>query len=162
MSRAKSVVEPLRIELPFPDRRLSPNSRVGWREKAAVVGRYREECGWTAVASYNVGVSTHGGGGTLVIGNVRTLTPPVEATVTFVVPDRRRRDLDNLLAMLKPAWDGLTDAGVLAGDDASQFKVASAEVVVRHDRWVPVPDSQLVAKSQSCVIVELRGGGETE
>jgi len=141
----------IEITLPFPPRGLSPNSRLGWRAKAQVVRLYREDVGWTAAVKWTdarprgFGVAR------------KPLEAPVEATVTFVVPDRRRRDLDNLLAMLKPAWDGLVDAGVLAGDDAAQFKVVDANVVVRHDRWVPLPESRLVVKSQPCVIVVLRG-----
>ena len=123
----------LRLELPFPPKELSPNSRLGWRAKAQVVRLYREDCGWTAHGAILQGAFAR-----------TPLRPPVEATVTFVVPDRRKRDLDNLCAMLKPAWDGLTDAGVLAGDDHTQFKVADASVVVRN-------------KENACVEVILRG-----
>lgn len=37
-------------------------------------------------------------------------------TVTFVLPDHRDRDLDNLVASTKPLTDGLVDAKVLPGD----------------------------------------------
>lgn len=35
---------------------------------------------------------------------------PIALTITFVQPDRRARDRDNLLAALKPSLDGLADA----------------------------------------------------
>ena len=35
----------------------------------------------------------------------------------YCPPDKRRRDTDNLVATLKPAVDGLRDAGVLIDDD---------------------------------------------
>lgn len=35
---------------------------------------------------------------------------------TFYHKDKRRRDGDNLLAMLKPVWDGMVDAGVFVDD----------------------------------------------
>lgn len=41
-------------------------------------------------------------------------------TVTFTVPDRRRRDKGNLIGAAKPWLDGLTLAGVIK-DDAWQF-----------------------------------------
>lgn len=111
----------VRLELPFPPKELSPNARVHWREKAKVVARYREECGWRGKVALHderwLGVVTR-----------YQIDPPVRAVVTFVVPDRHKRDLDNLLAMLKPAWDGLTDAGVLAGDDSERFSVESAAI----------------------------------
>ena len=43
-----------------------------------------------------------------------------KVTVTFTVPDRRRRDKGNLIAAAKPWLDGLTLAGVIK-DDAWQF-----------------------------------------
>jgi len=37
-------------------------------------------------------------------------------TARFFFRNRRRRDRDNLLASLKPAFDGLADAGVVGND----------------------------------------------
>jgi Holliday junction resolvase RusA-like endonuclease len=59
-----------------------------------------------------------------------SLKPPVTADVTFVVPDRRRRDMDNLLAMLKPAWDGLVDAGLLVDDSAEMLRLGAPKMRV--------------------------------
>lgn len=134
----------IRLTLPFPPRQLSPNARPKhWSEKARAVRQYREDCGWTAVEAH-----TNAG------RPVAVLKPPVRATVTFVVPNRHKRDTDNLLAMLKPAWDGLVDAGVLEGDDSERFSVEKADVTVISEetrRWVPD------AWSKPHVIVELRG-----
>lgn len=130
--------ETLRLELPFPPPQLSPNARVNWREKAAVTASYREACGWVGIAERKKAYLWAGFDG------------PVRARVTFVVPNRRKRDTDNLLAMLKPAWDGLVDAGALAGDDSTVFSVESAEVVHVWKRRSPAPSP--------CVIVELRSG----
>jgi len=44
-------------------------------------------------------------------------------TVTFVVPTRGRRDLDNLIAAAKPFMDALTLAGVIKDDDAKTIKM---------------------------------------
>jgi crossover junction endodeoxyribonuclease RusA len=40
-------------------------------------------------------------------------------TITFVQPDKRRRDRDNLLSACKPSLDGLAEA---IGVDDSQFE----------------------------------------
>jgi crossover junction endodeoxyribonuclease RusA len=106
----------VRLELPFPPKELSPNARVHYMKKAKVVADYREECAWEAMVRQH----DHG----------RPVAPPVRAAVTFVVPTRHKRDLDNLLASLKPAWDGLVDAGVLAGDDAERFSVGESKIEV--------------------------------
>lgn len=44
-----------------------------------------------------------------------TIPAPARGVVTFVWPDRVRRDPDNY--ELKGAWDGLVDAGILADDN---------------------------------------------
>lgn len=120
----------LRLVLPWPPKELSPNARVHYMKKAKVVADFREECGWIGREGIQLPSVT---GMRLHDSRRYPLRPPVRARVTFVVPDRRRRDIDNLLAMLKPAWDGLTDAGVLEGDDAERFSVESTEVVVSHN-----------------------------
>lgn len=125
------------IELPFPPKELSPNSRPNRWEKAKAVREYRTAVGWMAAPT----------------GRYRaTLTPPVSAVVTFVVPTRHKRDLDNLLAMLKPAWDGLVDAGVLTGDDSERFSVERATIESRYDEFLRANIRE------PKVIVELRGG----
>ena len=45
----------------------------------------------------------------------------MRVSLTFVPPDRRRRDLDNLLASMKSGLDGLADA---MGIDDSHWKLA--------------------------------------
>jgi len=79
------------VLLPWPHAALSPNARAHWRakHKAASDARYKAS----------------------VIGSGRKrLQNPVCAVVPLVATNRRR-DLDNVLAGLKSALDGLTDAG---------------------------------------------------
>lgn len=47
-----------------------------------------------------------------------TFTKPVNVTVTWAFPDKRRRDADNFSC--KALIDGLVDAGVLADDDTTR------------------------------------------
>ena len=103
------------LSLPFPGRGLSPNSRLHWRAKAAAVAQYRETCGWIAKEAVQ---TLHG-----------PLQPPVRADVVFTLPDRRRRDPDNLQASLKAAWDGLQDAGLLQDDRVGMLRVAEPTFV---------------------------------
>src|SRR5687767_7591828 len=69
------------LTLPFPPKELSPNARGGWRRRARAAADYRYDCGMEAVVAYPKGRYT-------------LITPPVQTAVTFVVPDRRRRDED--------------------------------------------------------------------
>ena len=97
------------LELPFPGRGLSPNSRLHWRARAAAVAQYRETVGWIAKEAVQ---KLQG-----------PLQPPVRADVVFTLPDRRRRDPDNLQASLKAAWDGMVDAGLLKDDRVGMLEV---------------------------------------
>ena len=56
-----------------------------------------------------------------------------EAWVTFIVPDRRKRDSDNFMAGLKPVWDELhrSLSPVIAGDDAHHLTVYPPTFEVR-------------------------------
>ena len=77
--------------LPWPPKACQPNARVHYLQ------RYREGKAYAALASY------HGQ------GQQRLLLPVL--AILPVVKDQRRRDLDNALAGLKSALDGLTRSG---------------------------------------------------
>lgn len=91
------------VTLPLPPQQLKPNVRTHWRAKAAKVAEYRATARDEAMAaaySYD-------------------LTEPVtEATVRVYAywPTARRMDPDNLLATMKAAFDGVTDAGIWHDD----------------------------------------------
>lgn len=116
----------LSLMLPWPPKELSPNARVHWAALAPIKAGYREECGWRA----KVGETDKG----FLPQSMRPLPPPVRATVTFVVPDRRRRDVDNLMASVKAAWDGCVDAGLLEDDSADKFTPRPADPAFRVEK----------------------------
>ena|SRR3990167_3202428 len=108
---AQSII----LSLPWPPDELHPNKavRLHWSVKAKARRMYREQVGWIAKEEVY-----HPPGQR--VGNIRILpfNPPVIAQVTFFVPDRRRRDTDNLMTSLKAAWDGIVDAGILKDDSS--------------------------------------------
>jgi len=88
------------IDLPWPPRELSPNARVDRRAVAGIRSRYRQACGWATTAA-----------------GFRAMPPgPLHLDVTFHPPDRRARDLDNMLSSIKAALDGISD--VIRVDDS--------------------------------------------
>lgn len=96
----------MRINLPWPPARLRPNaSRQGsWRAKSEAAKKYRADCLLMArrqVRGWN--------GAPL----------PLMLDMTFHGPDRRRRDLDNLLAMTKQGIDAISE---IIGIDDSEFE----------------------------------------
>lgn len=102
--------ESVSIILPLPPRSLSPNCPVGSRggrfAKAAAAKKYRQKARETAEAA-----SIESGPWKL-----------ASVTASFFFPTKRRRDQDNAMAMLKPAYDGLVDAGLVVDDDYDHLK----------------------------------------
>lgn len=112
------MTESVLIVLPLPPRVLSPNvftgSRGGRMKKARETKGYRAKA---RRAAEDLGVESG---------------PWQRATVaaTFFHRDQRRRDDVNSMAMLKPAYDGLVDAGLLEDDDAAHLTTLPATFAV--------------------------------
>ncbi len=126
----------MRYEFPWPPRELSPNARVHWRTLAKAKAQYKEHCGWLIVEPRHFPDARRH----------YPLSPPVTAQVTFVC-DKRRRDPDNHMAMLKPLWDALVEMGVLEDDSHDKLRILDP-------KW---------ERGEKKVIVELspyRNGGE--
>jgi len=92
------------IVLPWPPMPLNPNKRVHWARKNTHYQRYK-------MAAY--GVARKAGVGPTVSGAPRLV-------VTIHPPDKRRRDIDNVIASMKAAQDGIAWA---MGVDDSVFRV---------------------------------------
>jgi crossover junction endodeoxyribonuclease RusA len=86
------------VMLPFPDRRLNPNSSKGKHWASTVALRKSARISAKVL--------------TLDVEHECAFVPgaEVELTITFIQPDRRARDRDNLLAACKPMLDGVADA----------------------------------------------------
>lgn len=91
------------ITLPWPDRALSPNARGHWSKRHKAAKKAREWARWKVLAAAPWSIPADG---------------RLHLWICFFPPDRRRRDDDNLIAMVKPYRDGLADA---LGIDDSRF-----------------------------------------
>lgn len=115
-------MESVTIVMPLPPACLSPNrpcgSRGGRMRRAAAAKRYRR-LAREAVEG---------------LGAV-PCEPWMYATVQakFYHETHRRRDDVNHLAMLKPAYDGLVDAGLLFDDDSTHLTTLPATFAVDAD-----------------------------
>lgn len=94
------------FELPWPDRRLSPNAREHWSVTAKHKRAFRARC---RAIGESVGV-----------GMLAGSENAVAVHLTFFPPDKRARDWDNMLAAMKAGLDGLADA---MGVDDSKWKL---------------------------------------
>ena len=104
------------IELPLPPQELRPNARVHWAKKARKVKEYRSRAKWAALRIMQRDF------GDLIfddpIGDLVIPFPIEQPTVrvTMLNKTARKMDQDNLIASMKSAMDGLTDAGVWNDD----------------------------------------------
>lgn len=109
----------IRVTLPYPDAKLSPNARVHWADKASKVRAYRQACGYQAMAQ----------------GLRRIDAESLSLEIQFCPPDKRRRDRDNAIAAFKHGQDAIAD---VTGIDDANFTVTYAP-------WGnPVPGGQVI------------------
>lgn len=107
MATAKTLV----IVLPMPDPCLTINwrRRMTWRRQANETKRQRDDAMWTAYAAMADHPET--------LRAVVFPTGKVRADVqVFRRPHQRVPDEGAQWEMLKPAWDGFQDAGVVSDD----------------------------------------------
>lgn len=86
----------------YPHKDLSPNSRIHWAPKAKLKKSAKEEAYFATLAA-------------------KAKVPASEKIAVWIdiyPPDRRKRDVDNVLASLKPHLDGIAEA---LGIDDSRF-----------------------------------------
>ena len=104
----------LEVTLPWPPRELSPNARNHWTAKAEASQTAKAQGCYLTMEIFN---SPYGypcswakkGTGNMIF----------QATYVFHPPDKRKRDIDNFLAMMKNYQDGVCAA---LGIDDSRIK----------------------------------------
>lgn len=82
------------VSLPWPPKELSPNARLHWAQRRGYVKKSRE---WARLACLSAGACHLG-------------WQRARVSITFRAPDRRARDIDNMLASAKSSLDGVADA----------------------------------------------------
>lgn len=95
----------LTIVLDLPPDEIHPNARKHWSKRVDPVATSRLYAKLHAINSMN---------------RLGWMQAPrwteAETRTTFYFSTKRRRDRDNCGAWLKPYWDGIADAGVIAND----------------------------------------------
>ena len=98
------------VQLPWPAKELSPNRRQHWAKKATAVDLYRAGCRHVA-------------------GKLQLPTgadqQPLHLFLDFFPPDRRRYDIDNLIARMKSGIDGFFSG---LGIDDVQIRAVYARI----------------------------------
>lgn len=88
------------IRLAWPPKELNPNARVHFHQKARAAKAYRDSAYWLAKSS------------PVDSGNNEYNEDETQITlqIQFLPPDKRKRDLDNMLSSIKSGLDGIADA----------------------------------------------------
>lgn len=103
-------MSPVTFDLPWPAQALHPNARPGhWGPVARARRDQRQAAFYIARGSLPV--------------NFRAPEGRIDVGIDFLPPDRRRRDVDGMLASLKSGLDGIADA--MRVDD-SRFRITFA------------------------------------
>lgn len=107
MTPSSSQARAVRVELPWPPKDVSPNARGHWTKLHRAKRAYGHACGWECHAQ-----------------NVKPMSAEaIKATITFRAPDRRARDIDNMLASIKAGIDAVAET---IGIDDSKWSITIA------------------------------------
>ena len=79
------------VSIPWPDKKLHPNTRTDRRHTGAIRKRYRSTC-WALAKNAKIDPALH------------------HLDITFFPPDKRKRDLDGMLGAIKYGLDGIAMA----------------------------------------------------
>lgn len=101
----------MKIELPFPHKDLSPNSRIHYQERAKLRKQQRSDCYYLALNHKPEPAETY------------------HIHITYHLPNNKNRDLDNLLASCKGMLDGLADAWKVNDKQFRPITIDFGEVV---------------------------------
>lgn len=96
----------MKITLPWPDSKLSPNARLHWRAKVGPKQDAKRRAAWLTVAADGFHAARSA---------LQGSDDKIPVRVTFYPPDKRHRDDDNMIGSFKSWRDGIADA--LAIDD---------------------------------------------
>lgn len=105
----------MKVTLAWPPKELSPNARLHWSKVAKAKQAYRQYC-WAS--AMEAGLHQYG---------LRTVGD-IHLTMTFVPPDKRGRDMDNMFASMKAGLDGLADC-LKVNDQRFVFTLIKADQI---------------------------------
>ncbi len=111
----------MRIEVnQLPPPECSPNWRGHWAQRHQAARIYQEAVFYECVDARNR---------LMAIGEWQPFNR-VRIELTFVYPQHRRRDRDNLIAMFKPGLDAIIAADLVADDDVEHVEIGQVNVDV--------------------------------
>lgn len=115
----------IRIEVPqLPPSESSPNARPFWAEKYKASKVYHNAVFYCCVDARNRGYQ-------------QGLSFPLikaRLNLTFVFPEERRRDRDNLLASFRDGVNAIVDSGLIIDDGSEYLEIGEITVIIDKQR----------------------------
>jgi len=116
----------MRIEVAqLPPASSSPNARVHWSQRYSDAKAYKSAVFYECVDARNKEM--------IRVGQWVPFSRP-RLDLTFVFPQKRVRDEDNMRTMFKPGQDALVAAGLIVDDNADRLIMGSINIKVDPDR----------------------------
>ena len=110
----------MRIEVSqLPPPEYSLNSRVHWAQRYQAGEVYKSAVYYSCVDARN-----------RVLAKGKLVFIRARLNLTFVFPQRRQRDKDNLVARFKPGLDGIVASGLVVDDDAEHLEISGVDILV--------------------------------
>lgn len=113
------------IQLPLPNPKLHAHAKGGWRSKTGPTKTLRNQACLLCLAEQR---------------GKRATWKQARVTYRFYFKDNRRRDSSNCIQAMKPAIDGVVDAGLIPDDCWQVLTVAAVECGIDRDN----PRTELV------------------
>lgn len=111
----------MRIEIPqLPPEESSPNWRGHWAEKYKAGKDYHHDVFYCCVDARNRALAD---------GRAFPFLK-AKLNLTFIFPEERRRDRDNILSSFKKGLDAIVDAGLILDDDSEHLQMGQVKVEV--------------------------------
>ena len=104
------------LEFTIQGRPPTPNERVHWRAQMKPRALWRAKAKDAALVAIDNWVAVHGAWS--------PMTYVAELVAVLIVPTQAVHDWDNGVASLKPCFDGIREAGVMADDDTRHVRSA--------------------------------------
>lgn len=111
----------MRVEVhQLPPVEWSPNWRGHWRKRYQAGRVYQLAVFFSCVDRRNRGY----------VEGISFPFTKARLDLTFIFPEQRRRDRDNLIASFKPGLDGIVASALLLDDDAEHLEIGKVDILV--------------------------------
>jgi hypothetical protein len=120
------TIKPFTVTVPWPSSKLSQNARGAWQKSANVIAKYRRDCE----------MITHG----VIAINGKPIVSFDSAKFEFYPPDNRRRDLQNMIGLMKSGIDDVSFCSITA-ERMQNMRYGAVRITLMSKEFQPARDN---------------------